>query len=127
MPPWRAIAIAIRDSVTVSIALDTSGTRSTLSLAGRLLGRDPEAFVGRSIFEFVHPDDAPSISAIFAAFVAGEPETRVELRLLSGDGEWRWLAAKGRALTDLHTRLRNMAATANNVLSHGTDPDGTRT
>ena len=27
-PPWRAIAIAIRASVTVSIALDTSGTRS---------------------------------------------------------------------------------------------------
>ena len=25
MPPWRAIAIAIRASVTVSIALDTSG------------------------------------------------------------------------------------------------------
>ncbi len=27
-PPWRAIAIAIRDSVTVSMALDRRGTRT---------------------------------------------------------------------------------------------------
>ena len=34
MPPWRAIAIAIRDSVTVSIALEISGVRR-LMLAGQ--------------------------------------------------------------------------------------------
>ena len=34
MPPWRAIAIAIRASVTVSIALDTSGTAS-VDVAGQ--------------------------------------------------------------------------------------------
>ena len=33
MPPWRAIAIAIRASVTVSIAADSSGTRD-VDLAG---------------------------------------------------------------------------------------------
>ncbi len=35
MPPWRAIAIAIRDSVTVSIALDTSGIRRLMSRVSR--------------------------------------------------------------------------------------------
>ena len=30
MPPWRAIAIAIRASVTVSIALETSGIGSVI-------------------------------------------------------------------------------------------------
>ena len=35
MPPWRAIAIAIRDSVTVSIALDTSGSRSEIPRVSR--------------------------------------------------------------------------------------------
>ncbi len=34
-PPWRAIAIAMRDSVTVSIAADTSGTRSEISRVRR--------------------------------------------------------------------------------------------
>ena len=37
MPPWRAIAIAIRDSVTVSIALETSGTRRLISRVSRVV------------------------------------------------------------------------------------------
>ena len=36
MPPWRAIAIAIRASVTVSIAADTSGTASEISRVSRV-------------------------------------------------------------------------------------------
>ena len=33
-PPWRAIAIAIRDSVTVSIAADTKATFSEIHQSG---------------------------------------------------------------------------------------------
>ena len=36
-PPWRAIAIAIRDSVTVSMAALTSGTFSVISRVSRVL------------------------------------------------------------------------------------------
>jgi hypothetical protein len=35
MPPWRAMAIAIRDSVTVSIAAESSGTFSVISRVSR--------------------------------------------------------------------------------------------
>ena len=35
MPPWRAMAIAIRASVTVSIALDTSGMETDSSRVSR--------------------------------------------------------------------------------------------
>ena len=37
MPPWRAIAIAIRDSVTVSIAAETRGVRSVISRVSRVV------------------------------------------------------------------------------------------
>ena len=37
MPPWRAIAIAIRDSVTVSIALEISGVRRVMPRVSRVL------------------------------------------------------------------------------------------
>ena len=37
IPPWRAIAIAIRDSVTVSIALDSSGTLMSRSRVSRVV------------------------------------------------------------------------------------------
>jgi hypothetical protein len=36
IPPWRAIPIAILDSVTVSIALDTIGAQSVMRLVKRL-------------------------------------------------------------------------------------------
>ncbi len=35
MPPWRAIAIAIRDSVTVSIAALARGSLRVISLVSR--------------------------------------------------------------------------------------------
>ena len=35
MPPWRAMAMAMRDSVTVSIAADSSGTRTEISRVRR--------------------------------------------------------------------------------------------
>ena len=35
MPPWRAMAMAMRDSVTVSIAADSSGTRTVISRVRR--------------------------------------------------------------------------------------------
>ena len=37
MPPWRAIAIAIRDSVTVSMAALTSGTLRVISRVSRVV------------------------------------------------------------------------------------------
>ena len=36
MPPWRAIAMAIRDSVTVSMAADTSGTARVIPRVRRV-------------------------------------------------------------------------------------------
>ncbi len=33
MPPWRAMAMAMRDSVTLSMAADTRGTASVMSPA----------------------------------------------------------------------------------------------
>ena len=40
MPPWRAIAMAIRDSVTVSIALEISGVCRVIPRVSRVRGVD---------------------------------------------------------------------------------------
>ena len=47
-PPWRAIAIAIRASVTVSMAELSSGTRTVISLVSRAdVSTSPGHHVGR--------------------------------------------------------------------------------
>ena len=63
MPPWRAIAIAIRASVTVSIALDSSGVCSEIDRDRRVavtasLGKTSDAAGSRSTSSKVNPSGA---------------------------------------------------------------------
>src|SRR6478672_7332401 len=63
MPPCRAMAMAIRDSVTVSIALETSGTRRLTSRVSRVvvstsLGVTSVSPGRRSTSSYVRPSGA---------------------------------------------------------------------
>jgi PAS domain S-box-containing protein len=62
----------------------------------RVLGYEPDEFVGRSGFEVVHPDDRQRIAARLAD-LAREPRTPVteELRVRHKDGSWRWVECVG--------------------------------
>ena len=62
----------------------------------RVLGRGEQEFMGRSAFTFIHPDDAGSVQADFAALLQrpGDSVTR-ELRCQHKDGTWRWLEVNG--------------------------------
>jgi diguanylate cyclase (GGDEF)-like protein/PAS domain S-box-containing protein len=58
----------------------------------RLLGYTPEALVGRSALELIHPDDWGIILAVLAAIVqeAGKSQ-RAEFRVCCQDGTLRWM------------------------------------
>jgi diguanylate cyclase (GGDEF)-like protein/PAS domain S-box-containing protein len=91
---FRALIENATDIITV---LDPSGqiTYEGPSLA-RVLGYNPEALVGRNVFEYVHPDDRPSALKEFERLlkVPGHM-TRIEVRFLHGDGSWRVLEVIG--------------------------------
>ncbi len=67
----------------------------------RVLGYDYSEYVGRAMFEFVHPDDVLKLGEAFRD-VLSEPgrSTAVELRAKNAAGEWRWLDAVGTNLLD---------------------------
>ena len=54
-----------------------------------IVGYEPEELLGRSIFEFTHPDDVAQSSASLVATVGGKP-VEVKLRYKHKSGEWRW-------------------------------------
>ena len=54
------------------------------------LGYRPQESMGRSAFDFVHPDDHGKARALLEAVVATEvPQEPVEIRALASDGDWR--------------------------------------
>lgn len=61
-----------------------------------LLGYDPEELVGRTAFDFIHPDDVRAIKARFELATSREaPTSSGEYRFRHADGTWRVLDAVG--------------------------------
>jgi two-component system, sensor histidine kinase and response regulator len=60
----------------------------------RILGYQPEDLVGKNLFAYVHPEDAPTVQSIFstASQQMGIPIT-MEFRFIRIDGSWRYLEA----------------------------------
>ncbi|MDX1747494.1 MAG: PAS domain S-box protein, partial [Halobacteriales archaeon] len=87
------------DAITV---VDADGNFEYLSpAAGRVLGYEPEALLGQSGFEKVHPQDLEPTMEQFSAMLE-DPERfpEVEFRFEQPDGSWRWLEARGQNRLD---------------------------
>ncbi|WP_420128665.1 PAS domain S-box protein [Longimicrobium sp.] len=92
--------VLIENSHDITCILDPLGvmTYQSPSLA-RLLGWEADEMIGRSTWQFIHPDDVPRVVETMAAILA-QPGTsrRVEYRFQRKDGDWRTVEAIGRTL-----------------------------
>jgi diguanylate cyclase (GGDEF)-like protein/PAS domain S-box-containing protein len=96
---WRALVQHVTDIITV---LDAEGrVRYSSPAAMRVLGYPEGFWRGHSVFELVHPDDAPRVVATFAAR-RNEPGLvePLEFRMRHADGTWRYVEAVGNNLLD---------------------------
>ena len=67
----------------------------------RKLGHPVESALGRSFFDFVHPDDADACRAFLEAVVDDEPRPdHIEYRAKHLDGSWLWHASAGSRYVD---------------------------
>jgi PAS domain S-box-containing protein len=65
-----------------------------------VVGISPEDFVGKSLFDFVHPDEKKSISESLKRIKIEEQVVLDPFRFKHGDGSWRWLETIITNLTD---------------------------
>ena len=70
----------------------------------RLLGHQPEALVGTSIVDLVHPDDADRVRALLSSSTGGSEIGPVECRLRQADGSWVITETVGRVVDDADLR-----------------------
>ena len=65
----------------------------------RVLGYPPGHLLGRSVTEFVHPEEHEHVvTALASVRELGRPEKRIEFRALHADGSWRLLEAVGQVV-----------------------------
>ena len=82
---------------------DPDGVYLYASPAARALtGRDPEEMVGRTPFEFIHPDDLPEVLRAHAALLDGGSGGTVTaaFRARRADGSYAWFEATVKAVRD---------------------------
>jgi PAS domain S-box-containing protein len=83
--------------------------------ARRLLGFDPDAMVGLSAFEVVHPDDLAGLQTVHQILAAG-PETRTfQYRVKHADGEYVWLESTAHAIFSHSGRPLEIASSTRDI------------
>ena len=92
--------LLIENASDVIIVLNSDGTvRYQSPSAERVLGYKPEDAIGKSGFEFIHPDDLPNVTHAFADAIKSPGATlSIEMRARHRDSSWRMLEAIGNNL-----------------------------
>jgi diguanylate cyclase (GGDEF)-like protein/PAS domain S-box-containing protein len=81
----------LRNSSDLVIVVDGDGTLVFASEASkRILGREPEHWIGRSVFDLLHPDDIGLAAEAMVTSVEGEAGVKEPLVLRVSDAEGRW-------------------------------------
>ena len=81
----------------------------------RVYGRRPDDMLGRSTFDFMHPDDHEAHRQLRQRFETGAEEDVVERRLARPDGTWVWVEAHCHALRDETGSLVGVQTTARDI------------
>jgi len=100
---FRRLADNMRDLVC---QIDTAGIVLYASPSFRsVLGYEPSALLGRSIFANVHPDDRPAAIATCQGSMAAGEAGKMELRFRDADDRFLWMEAVGNPLLDADDRV----------------------
>jgi diguanylate cyclase (GGDEF)-like protein/PAS domain S-box-containing protein len=65
-----------------------------------VMGYAPAEVLGRTVFEFIHPEDAPGISALLGELAAGQDTATITFRSRKADGAYVWMESAVRVIRD---------------------------
>jgi diguanylate cyclase (GGDEF)-like protein/PAS domain S-box-containing protein len=68
-----------------------------------LLGHEPGELLGRSLYDFLHPDDVAGVAEHHARWLEQPGEFVVQFRMRHAAGHWVWLESIGRTVPDAAT------------------------
>jgi PAS domain S-box-containing protein len=94
--------LLVENSHDVIYTMTPEGVFTYVSQAWTVvLGHPASEAVGRSMADFIHPDDLPRCVALIQSAVANQQERgRVEYRVRDASGNWQWHTSNGVSLRD---------------------------
>ena len=100
---FRRLADNMRDLVC---QIDVSGTVLYTSPSYQsVLGYEPQALLGHSVFDGLHPDDRATVIATYQQALARHEAGLMEFRQQCADGSYLWLESLGNPLYDAAGQL----------------------
>ncbi len=78
-------------------------------------GHDPEALVGQSGLQFVHPDDLPGVVAALQEKIASGNAVHLQFRYRCADGSYLWFDAIGNPLYDSAGQVSGLIVNSRNI------------
>lgn len=94
--PLQPLLDLTQDKIVV---IDSEGTYKYANAATeRILGFDPESFVGTNTFEYIHPDDTEAVRTTLERLVGAENKMTetIQFRHRTADDDWVWLESRMR-------------------------------
>lgn len=90
----RFRALIEKSAEAVCIVDEHGIVRYSTPSSALMLGRDSQYYLGKTAFEFIHPDDHERVKTLFAEVVQNPGSSRTgQLRFLHKNNTWRWLEA----------------------------------
>jgi PAS domain S-box-containing protein len=92
----------VENASDVIYALDAEGVFTYVSPNWKtVLGHENGEVLGKSLGEFVYPDDAPLCMAYLEKVIAGDDRPgMMEFKVRNKEGEWRWHSSTGSRIVD---------------------------
>ncbi len=78
-----------------------------------ILGYEASDVIGKSIFEYMHPDDRPEVMAEFQRAVFTFSTGKAVHRYKHKNGQWLWLESAGKAFRTIDGEIRGIIASRN--------------
>lgn len=81
----------------------------------RILGYEPSEIIGKSICEFIHPDDLPAVMEAVKQVLKNHSGGKLELRCKRSDGNYALMEGVSKVLTDKNDQITSIMITARDV------------
>jgi PAS domain S-box-containing protein len=110
---YRLIAENMQDLIVV---MDTNGIVKYASPSHKtILGFSPDEYEGNFAFNFVHPEDIPSIQSQFGNMFSSRTPCSVELRCKHAKGDWVYVEACGTPVLDEKNKVEHLVVVARDI------------